>query len=72
MLDADCFFYGTTAHKIEIFDGPMSLTTYLNDVEFDAEMDDGSYGGTVIPVGSLNAIMSHVRRENPQALQQYR
>ena len=57
-LDAARFFYGTAAPKVEIFDGPMSLTTYLNDVEFDAEMGDGSYGSVVIPEGSRNATMS--------------
>lgn len=58
-LDAARFFYGTAKPQIEVFDGPMSLTTFLNDVDFDADMPDGSYGGTVIPEGSRNATMSH-------------
>ena len=58
-LDAARFFYGTAKPQVEVFDGPMNLTTFLNDVDFDADMPDGSYGGTVIPEGSRNATMSH-------------
>ena len=53
------FFYGSANPLVEVFVGPMNLTTFLNDVDFDADMPDGSYGGTVIPEGSRNATMSH-------------
>ena len=58
-LDAARFFFGTKDPEVEIFDGPMTLTTFLADDDFDANMDSGSYGGIVIPEGSRNATMSH-------------
>ena len=58
-LDAARFFYGTREPKVEIFNGPLTLTTFLNDEEFDAGMDSGSYGDLTIPEGSRNATMSH-------------
>ena len=58
-LDAARFFFGTPNPKVEIFDGPMTLNTFLADEEFDAEMDSGHYGELVIPEGSRNATMSH-------------
>ena len=43
-LDAARFFFGTKEPEVEIFDGPMTLTTFLTDDDFDANMDSGSYG----------------------------
>lgn len=57
-LDAARFFFGTKEPEIEIFDGPMTLTTFLADDDFDANMDSGSYGDIVIPEGSRNATLS--------------
>lgn len=57
-LDAARFFFGTPSPQVEFFGGPMNLTTFLNDVDFDAELGDGTYGSTVIPEGSRNATMS--------------
>ena len=50
-LDAARFFFGTKEPEVEIFDGPMTLTTFLADDDFDANMDSGSYGD--------NATLSH-------------
>lgn len=58
-LDAARFFFGTKKPEVEIFDGPMTLTTFLADDDFDANMDSGSYGDIVIPEGSRNATLSH-------------
>ena len=58
-LDAARFFFGTKEPEAEIFDGPMTLTTFLTDDDFDANMDSGSYGDIVIPEGSRNATLSH-------------
>ena len=58
-LDAARFFFGTKMPEVEIFDGPMTLTTFLADDDFDANMDSGSYGDIVIPEGSRNATPSH-------------
>ncbi len=58
-LDAARFFFGTKNPQVEIFDGPMTLTTFLADDEFDANMDSGNYGDIVIPEGSRNATLSH-------------
>ena len=58
-LDAARFFFGTKMPEVEIFDGPMTLTTFLADDDFDANMDSGSYGDIVIPEGSRNATLSH-------------
>ena len=58
-LDAARFFFGTKAPQVDIFDGPMTLTTFLADDDFDANMDSGSYGSIIIPEGSRNATMSH-------------
>ena len=54
-LDAARFFFGTKKPEVEIFDGPMTLTTFLADDDFDANMDSGSYGDIIIPEGSRNA-----------------
>ena len=58
-LDAARFFFGTKEPEVDIFDGPMTLTTFLADDDFDATMDSGSYGDIVIPEGSRNATLSH-------------
>ena len=58
-LDAARFFFGTADPQVEVFDGPVNLTTFLSDVEFDSDLPEGSYGGAVIPQGSRNATMSH-------------
>lgn len=57
-LDAARFFFGTAKPEVEVFDGPMTLTTFLSDSDFDADLDSGSYGDIVIPEGSRNATMS--------------
>lgn len=58
-LDAARFFFGTQKPEVEIFDGPMTLSTLLADDDFDRDMDLGSYGDVVIPEGSRNATLSH-------------
>lgn len=58
-LDAARFFFGTKEPEVEIFDGPMTLTTFLTDDNFDANMDSVGYGDIVIPEGSRNATLSH-------------
>ena len=58
-LDAARFFFGTQKPEVEIFDGPMTLSTFLADDDFDRDMDLGSYGAVVIPEGSRNATLSH-------------
>lgn len=57
-LDAARFFFGTPDAQVEIFDGPMTLTTFLNDEDFDSDLGEGQYGHTVIEQGSRNATMS--------------
>lgn len=58
-LDAARFFFGTQKPEVEIFDGPMTLSTFLADDDFDRDMDLGSYGDVAIPEGSRNATLSH-------------
>ena len=57
-LDAARFFFGTQNAQVEIFDGPVTLTTFLNDEDFDSDLGEGQYGHTVIEQGSRNATMS--------------
>lgn len=57
-LDAARFFFGTQNAQVEIFDGPVTLTTFLNDEDFDSDLGEGQYGRTVIEQGSRNATMS--------------
>ena len=58
-LDAARFFFGTNAADVEIHQGNMNLTDFLQDVDsFDQDMDDGRYGDRVISEGSRNATMS--------------
>jgi len=60
-LDAARFFFGTKNPKVEIFDGPMALDTFLADSDdFDQELAQGTYGSTTIPQGSRNTTMSHI------------
>lgn len=58
-LDAARFFFGTQKPQVEIFDGPMTLSSFLADDDLDAGLDSGSYGDIVIPEGSRNATLSH-------------
>ena len=58
-LDAARFFFGTKAPQVDVFDGPMMLTTFLTDDDFDANMDSGCYGSIIFRQGSRNATMSH-------------
>lgn len=58
-LDAARFFFGTRKPEVEIFDGPLTLTEFFADDDFDVAMDSGSYDGIVIPEGSRNVTMSH-------------
>ena len=58
-LDAARFFFGTSAADVEIRQGSMNLTDFLQDVDsFDQDMDGGQYGDRVISEGSRNATMS--------------
>ena len=58
-LDAARFFFGTNAADVEIRQGNMNLTDFLQDVDsFDQDMDNGRYGDRVISEGSRNATMS--------------
>ncbi len=58
-LDAARFFFGTTTADVEIREGNMNLTAFLDDADsFDQDMDGGQYGERVISEGSRNATMS--------------
>jgi putative DNA primase/helicase len=58
-LDAARFFFGTTAAEVEIHEGSMNLTEFLQDADsFDEDMGGGQYGDRVISEGSRNATMS--------------
>ena len=58
-LDAARFFFGTTTAEVEIHEGSMNLTEFLQDADsFDEDMDGGQYGDRVISEGSRNATMS--------------
>ena len=58
-LDAARFFFGTTAAEVEIREGSMNLTDFLEDADaFDQDMGGGKYGDRVISEGSRNATMS--------------
>ncbi len=56
-LDAARFFFGTAEANVEIFDGIMNLTDYLQGDDFDADLPD-RHAPKVIPEGSRNATMS--------------
>ena len=57
-LDAARFFFGTQEPNVELYPGRMSLTDFLNDDEFDADLPGGHEKDVVIPEGSRNATMS--------------
>ena len=58
-LDAARFFFGTTTADVEIREGNMNLTDFLQDADaFDQDMDGGQYGDRVISEGNRNATMS--------------
>jgi hypothetical protein len=47
-LDAARFFFGTADPKVEIFSGEMTLSEYLSAEDFDADMPEGTHGGTQV------------------------
>ncbi len=53
-LDAARFFFGTGKPQVAIFDGPMTLTTFLKDLS----RDTGAGETGVIPEGSRNSELS--------------
>lgn len=58
-LDAARFYFGTQNPQVELFPGEMTLTEFLVAEDFDAEMPQGTHGGTqFILEGSRNATMS--------------
>ncbi len=58
-LDAARFFFGTTTAEVEIHEGTMNLTEFLQDADsFDDDMDGGQYSDRVTSEGSRNATMS--------------
>ena len=58
-LDAARFFFGTTTADVEIREGSMNLTDFLQDADaFDQDMGGGQYGDRVISEGNRNATMS--------------
>lgn len=57
-LDAARFFFGTTSPEVEIYAGDMTLTKFLEDDDFDANMANSHQGSLVIPEGSRNATLS--------------
>lgn len=58
-MDAARFFYGTPDPEVEFIDGDLTLTQFLTADEFDADMEQGSYGDqVVIEEGRRNATMS--------------
>ena len=57
-LDAARFFYGTADPQTEFFPGIKTLNAFFEEEDFDAGMDQGSYGTHVIKEGSRNSTMS--------------
>ena len=55
-LDAARFFFGTTNAEVELYEGSINLTEFLEE-DFDADMPGGNTS-SVIPEGSRNATMS--------------
>ena len=48
-LDAARFFFGTTTAEVEIREGTMNLTEFLQYADsFDEDMDGGQYGDRII------------------------
>lgn len=57
-LDSARFFFGTSAPTVEIHEGNMNLTAFLDNYEFDADMPNRIENNLEIPEGSRNATMS--------------
>ena len=57
-LDSAHFFYGTDNPQVEYLPGAKTLNEFLEEEDFDAGMDKGSYGAHVIKEGSRNATLS--------------
>lgn len=57
-LDAARFFYGTTSPEVEIYEGSMNLSGFLEGDDFDMDMTGGYRSTQVIPEGSRNATLS--------------
>ncbi|MBQ2724857.1 MAG: primase C-terminal domain-containing protein, partial [Clostridia bacterium] len=57
-LDAARFYFGTPSPQVDIFDGSMTLTEFLAQDFFAADIPDSSGNTQVISEGSRNATMS--------------
>ena len=57
-LDAARFFFGTNSPEVEIYEGGMNLSEFLESDDFDVDMTSGHHANQVIPEGSRNATMS--------------
>jgi len=57
-LDAARFFYGTNSPEVEIYEGSINLSEFLEGNDFDADMTGGHRSTQVIPEGSRNATLS--------------
>ncbi len=57
-LDAARFFFGTNSPEVEIYEGSMNLSEFLEGDDFDADITGGHRTTQVIPEGSRNATMS--------------
>lgn len=57
-LDAARFFFGTNSPEVEIYEGSMNLSEFLEGDEFDADIPSGHRATQVIPEGSRNATLS--------------
>ena len=58
-LDAARFFFGTKEGKVEIYQGDMNLTQYLNAYDFEEAEMNRIPDGFVIKEGSRNSTLSH-------------
>lgn len=58
-LDAARFFFGTKEGKVEIYQGDMNLTQYLNAYDFEEAEMNRIPDGFVIREGSRNSTLSH-------------
>lgn len=57
-LDAARFFFGTNSPEVEIYEGSMNLSEFLEGDDFDVDMTSGLRADQVIPEGNRNATMS--------------
>lgn len=57
-LDAARFFFGTNSPKVEIFNGNMNLSKFLESDDFDSDLPSSHRREQIIPEGSRNATMS--------------